>query len=168
MSDLKCKTFHPLYMPLVSSGLLKPDWNEGRVFSFLFSGSAKAINYIYSNFFLRYTLSNITPILMNINSRIKFTDRCSLIVFPSTAIPERLPIKNICEISFHIFLYCFIVSIIITIKICMIIRALIIYTLLYLLLNRLRIVHLKICRLIVIYKPHIDIIYFMKSNFLNL
>ena len=51
---------------------------------------------------------------------------------------------------------------------CMIIRALIIYTLLYLLLNRLRIVHLKICRLIVIYKPHIDIIYFMKSNFLNL
>ena len=117
MSDLKCKTFHPLYMPLVSSGLLKPDWNEGRVFSFLFSGSAKAINYIYSNFFLRYTLSNITPILMNINSRIKFTDRCSLIVFPSTAIPERLPIKNICEISFHIFLYCFIVSTIITIKI---------------------------------------------------
>ena len=117
MSDLKCKTFHPLYMPLVSSGLLKPDWNEGRVFSFLFSGSAKAINYIYSNFFLRYTLSNITPILMNINSRIKFTDRCSLIVFPSTAIPERLPIKNICEISFHIFLHRFIVSTIITIKI---------------------------------------------------
>lgn len=117
MSNLKFKTFHPLYMPLVSSGLLKPDWNEGRVFSFLFSGSAKAINYIYSNFFLRYTLSNITPILMNINSRIKFTDRCSLIVFPSTAIPERLPIKNICEISFHIFLYCFIVSTIITIKI---------------------------------------------------
>ena len=117
MSDLKFKTFHPLYMPLVSSGLLKPDWNEGRVFSFLFSGNAKAINYIYSNFFLRYTLSNITPILMNINSRIKFTDRCSLIVFPSTAIPERLPIKNICEISFHIFLYCFIVSTIITIKI---------------------------------------------------
>ena len=35
MSDLKCKTFHPLYMPLVSSGLLKPDWNEGRVFSVL-------------------------------------------------------------------------------------------------------------------------------------
>ena len=117
MSDLKCKTFHPLYMPLVSSGLLKPDWNEGRVFSFLFSGSAKAINYIYSNFFLRYTLSNITPILMNINSRIKFTDRCSLIVFPSTAIPERLPIKNICEISSHIFLYRFIASMIITIAI---------------------------------------------------
>ena len=117
MSDLKFKTFHPLYMPLVSSGLLKPDWNEGRVFSFLFSGSAKAINYIYSNFFLRYTLSNITPILMNINSRIKFTDRCSLIVFPSTAIPERLPIKNICEISSHIFLYRFIASMIITIAI---------------------------------------------------
>lgn len=35
MSDLKFKTFHPLYMPLVSSGLLKPDWNEGRVFSVL-------------------------------------------------------------------------------------------------------------------------------------
>lgn len=35
MSDLKCKTFHPLYMPLVSSGLLKPDWNEGRIFSVL-------------------------------------------------------------------------------------------------------------------------------------
>ena len=77
MSDLKCKTFQPLYMPLVLSGLLKPDWNEGRVFSFLFSGSAKAINYIYSNFFLRYTLSNITPILMNINSRSKFTGKRS-------------------------------------------------------------------------------------------
>ena len=35
MSDLKFKTFHPLYMPLVSSELLKPDWNEGRVFSVL-------------------------------------------------------------------------------------------------------------------------------------
>ena len=35
MSDLKFKTFHPLYMPLVSSGLLKPDWNERRIFSVL-------------------------------------------------------------------------------------------------------------------------------------
>ena len=54
----------------------------------------------------RYTLSNMIPILTNTNNRIKFTGRYPLITPPSTAIPERLPIKNICEISFHIFLYC--------------------------------------------------------------
>ena len=52
---------------------------------------------------------------MNTNSRIKFTGRYSLITFPSTAIPERLPIKNICEISSHIFLYRFIASTIIAV-----------------------------------------------------
>ncbi len=46
-------------------------------------------------------------ILMSINIKIKFTGRYFLVTSPSTAIPERLPIKNICEISFHIFLYCF-------------------------------------------------------------
>ena len=67
--------------------------------------------------FRRYIISNIIPTLINTNNKIKFTGRYPLITSPSTAIPERLPIKNICEISFHIFLYCFIVSIIITIKI---------------------------------------------------
>lgn len=59
MSDLKFKTFHPLYMPLVSSGLLKPDRNEGRVLSFLFSGSAKAINYSLSSATSIFTISPI-------------------------------------------------------------------------------------------------------------
>ena len=77
----------------------------------------KIIIYIQSNFFRRYILSSMIPILMSINSKIKFTGRYFLVTSPSTAIPERLPIKNICEISFHIFLYCFIVSIIITIMI---------------------------------------------------
>ena len=52
---------------------------------------------------------------MSINSKIKFTGRYFLVTSPSTVIPERLPIKNICEISSHIFLYRFIASIIITI-----------------------------------------------------
>ena len=77
----------------------------------------KIIIYIQSNFFRRYILISMIPILTNTNNRIKFTGRYPLITSPSTAIPERLPIKNICEISFHLFLYCFIVSIIITIKI---------------------------------------------------
>ena len=67
--------------------------------------------------FRRYILISMIPILTNTNNRIKFTGRYPLITPPSTAIPERLPIKNICEISFHIFLYCFIVSTIITITI---------------------------------------------------
>ena len=54
-------------------------------------------------------------ILMSINSKIKFTGRYFLVTSPSTVIPERLPIKNICEISSHIFLYRFIASTIITI-----------------------------------------------------
>ena len=53
----------------------------------------------------RYALSNTIPILTNINNRIKFTGRYPLITSPSTAISERLPIKNICEISFHILLH---------------------------------------------------------------
>ena len=57
----------------------------------------------------------LIPILTNTNNRIKFTGRYPLITSPSTAIPERLPIKNICEISFHLFLYRFIASTIITI-----------------------------------------------------
>ena len=47
------------------------------------------------------------PTLINPNVKIKFTGRYSLITSPSTAIPERLPIKNICEILSHIFLYIF-------------------------------------------------------------
>ena len=55
------------------------------------------------------------PTLINPNVKIKFTGRYSLITSPSTAIPERLPIKNIYEILSHIFLYFFIISIIIAI-----------------------------------------------------
>ena len=51
----------------------------------------------------------------NFDNTIKFTSRYSLIPSPSTAIPERLPIKNIWEILSHIFLYRFIASAIITI-----------------------------------------------------
>ena len=51
----------------------------------------------------------------NFDNTIKFTSRYSLITSPSTAIPERLPIKNIWEILSHIFLYRFIASAIITI-----------------------------------------------------
>ena len=57
------------------------------------------------------------PTLINTNNNIKFTRKYSLIISPSTAIPERLPIKNICEISSHNFLYRFIASTIITITI---------------------------------------------------
>ena len=55
------------------------------------------------------------PTLINQNNNIKFTGKYPLIISPSTAIPERLPTKNICEISSHILLYRFITSTIITI-----------------------------------------------------
>ena len=47
------------------------------------------------------------PTLINTNNNIKFTGKYPLIISPSTAIPERLPTKNICEISSHILLYRF-------------------------------------------------------------
>ena len=62
----------------------------------------KIIIYIQSNFFRRYILISIIPILTNTNNTIKFTSRYSLITSPSTAIPERLPSKNIWEILSHI------------------------------------------------------------------
>ena len=65
--------------------------------------------------FRRYILISMIPILTNTNNTIKFTSRYSLITSPSTAIPERLPSKNIWEILSHIFLYRFIASAIITI-----------------------------------------------------
>ena len=55
------------------------------------------------------------PTLINPNNNIKFTGKYPLIISPSTAIPERLPTKNICEISSHILLYRFITSTIIII-----------------------------------------------------
>ena len=55
----------------------------------------KIIIYIQSNFFRRYILISMIPILTNTNNTIKFTSRYSLITSPSTAIPERLPSKNI-------------------------------------------------------------------------
>ena len=57
------------------------------------------------------------PVLTNPNNKIKFTGKYSLIASPSTDIPERLPTKNICEISSHIFSYCFIPSVIIKVTI---------------------------------------------------
>ena len=45
--------------------------------------------------FRRYILISMIPILTNTNNTIKFTSRYSLITSPSTAIPERLPSKNI-------------------------------------------------------------------------
>ena len=77
--------------------------------------SVKIIIYIQSNFFRRYILSSMIPILTNTNNKIKFTGRYSLITSPSNAIPEMLPTKNICEISSHIFLYRFIDSTIIAV-----------------------------------------------------
>lgn len=62
----------------------------------------KIIIYIQSNFFRRYILISMIPILTNTNNTIKFTSRYSLITSPSTAIPERLPSKNIWEILSHI------------------------------------------------------------------
>ena len=62
----------------------------------------KIIIYIQSNFFRRYILISMIPILTNSNNTIKFTSRYSLITSPSTAIPERLPSKNIWEILSHI------------------------------------------------------------------
>ena len=62
----------------------------------------KIIIYIQSNFFRRYILSSMIPISTNTNNTIKFTSRYSLITSPSTAIPERLPSKNIWEILSHI------------------------------------------------------------------
>ena len=67
----------------------------------------KIIIYIQSNFFRRYILISMIPILTNTNNTIKFTSRYSLITSPSTAIPEGLPSKNIWEILSHIFLYRF-------------------------------------------------------------
>ena len=55
------------------------------------------------------------PTLINPNNNIKFTGKYPLIISPSTAIPERLPTKNICEISSHILLYLFITPTIIII-----------------------------------------------------
>ena len=52
--------------------------------------------------FRRYILIGMIPILTNPNNTIKFTSRYSLITSPSTAIPERLPSKNIWEILSHI------------------------------------------------------------------
>ena len=52
--------------------------------------------------FRRYILISMIPILTNTNNTIKFTSRYSLITSPSTAIPERLPSKNIWEILSHI------------------------------------------------------------------
>ena len=52
--------------------------------------------------FRRYILISMIPILPNTNNTIKFTSRYSLITSPSTAIPERLPSKNIWEILSHI------------------------------------------------------------------
>ena len=75
----------------------------------------KIIIYIQSNFFRRYIIISMIPILTNQNNTIKFTSRYSLITSPSTAIPERLPSKNIWEVLSHIFLYRFIASAIITI-----------------------------------------------------
>ena len=57
------------------------------------------------------------PVLTNPNNKIKFTGKYSLIASPSTDIPERLPTKDICEISSHIFSYCFIPSVIIKVTI---------------------------------------------------
>ena len=62
----------------------------------------KIIIYIQTNFFRRYILSSMIPISTNTNNTIKFTSRYSLITSPSTAIPERLPSKNIWEILSHI------------------------------------------------------------------
>ena len=62
----------------------------------------KIIIYIQSNFFRRYILISMIPILTNTHNTIKFTSRYSLITSPSTAIPERLPSKNIWEILSHI------------------------------------------------------------------
>ena len=62
----------------------------------------KIIIYIQSNFFRKYILISMIPILTNTNNTIKFTSRYSLITSPSTAIPERLPSKNIWEILSHI------------------------------------------------------------------
>ena len=62
----------------------------------------KIIIYIQLNFFRRYILISMIPILTNTNNTIKFTSRYSLITSPSTAIPERLPSKNIWEILSHI------------------------------------------------------------------
>ena len=53
--------------------------------------------------FRRYILISMIPILTNTNNTIKFTSRYSLITSPSTAIPERLPSKNIWEILSLIF-----------------------------------------------------------------
>lgn len=44
------------------------------------------------NFFRRYILSSMIPILMSINSKIKFTGRYFLVTSPSTVIPERLAV----------------------------------------------------------------------------
>ena len=62
----------------------------------------KIIIYIQSSFFRRYILISMIPILTNPNNTIKFTSRYFLITSPSTAIPERLPSKNIWEILSHI------------------------------------------------------------------